>query len=164
MDKRGPMTISPLPETTDAVRTELAKLLADQNLAVLATQNQGQPYTSLVAFAASADMKFLYFATARSTRKYANLLNNPNVAMMMDNRENRPVDFIEAMAATAVGSVETLSGTGLAEPKEIYLQKHPHLAEFLAAPETVLVRLNVSAYYVVTRFQDVLEIRMGSIP
>jgi hypothetical protein len=65
------------------------------------------------------------------------------------------------MAATAVGGVETLSGNALGEPKKIYLQKHPHLAEFLAAPETALVRLNVSAYYVVTRFQDVVELSMG---
>jgi uncharacterized pyridoxamine 5'-phosphate oxidase family protein len=147
-------------QSINTAREALAQLLASQNLAVLATQDQGQPYTSLVAFAASADMEFLYFATSRSTRKYANLLNNPNVAMMMDNRENRPSDFAEAMAATAVGGVEALAGNALAEPQKIFLQKHPHLAEFLAAPETALVRLNVSAYYVVTRFQDVVELSM----
>lgn len=148
------------PEKIKTTRSALGALLTSQNLAVLATQDQGQPYTSLVAFAVSADMKSLYFATSRSTRKYANLIANPKVAMMMDNRENQPVDFVEAMAATALGHVETLSGSELAESKKIYRQKHPHLGEFLAAPETALVRLNVSAYYVVTRFQDVVELSM----
>jgi len=55
------------------LKRNLRKLLRSQLLAVLSTQNQGQPYASLVAFASSDDLKSLYFATSRSTRKYANL-------------------------------------------------------------------------------------------
>ena len=68
------------------VKRELRKLLRTQSLAVLATQNQGQPYASLVAFASSDDLKSLYFATTRSTRKYANLSGDSRVAMLLDNR------------------------------------------------------------------------------
>lgn len=55
------------------IKRDLRKLLRSQPLAVLTTQNQGQPYASLIAFASSDDLKSFYFATTRSTRKYANL-------------------------------------------------------------------------------------------
>jgi len=53
------------------VKRDLKKLLQSQPLAVLATQSRGQPYASLIAFASSDDLKSLYFATTRATRKYA---------------------------------------------------------------------------------------------
>jgi heme iron utilization protein len=156
------MTQIPSPNKIKAVQNALAKMLASQNLAVLATHDEGQPYTSLVAFVASPDLKQLYFATSRTTRKYLSLTANPRVAMMIDNRSNRPSDIEEAMAATAVGDAETVGGNELETPKALYLDKHPHMAEFAAAPDTALVRLKVSCYYVVTRFQDVTPLPMGA--
>src|SRR5512136_3185486 len=84
-------------------KRDLRKLLQSQPLAVLATQNQGQPYASLIAFASSDDLKSLYFATTRSTRKYANLSSDSRVAVLVDNRSNKASDFRWAMAATATG-------------------------------------------------------------
>lgn len=43
-------------ENQDAVCREVARLLASQLLAVLATQDTGQPYASLLAFAVSSDL------------------------------------------------------------------------------------------------------------
>ena len=141
-------------------RDALTRLMGSQNLAVLATHNQGQPYTSLVAFAGSEDLKSLYFVTGQATRKYANLSNDARGAMMIDSRSNQASDIAEAMAATATGSVEIVTGNELINLQDIYLQKHPHLAEFAKSPSTRLIRLNVSCYYVVTRFQNVVELHM----
>ena len=126
---------------------ELIDLICSQSLAVLATHNKGQPYTSLVAFSGSQDLKQLFFVTGESTRKYANLTSDARAAMMIDSRSNQPSDIAEAMAATATGSVDIVSGIELIELQDIYLQKHPHLAEFLKSPSTRLIRLNVSCYY-----------------
>ncbi len=138
----------------------LTRLMGSQSLAVLATHNQGQPYTSLVAFAGSEDLKALYFVTGQATRKYVNVTNDPRASMMIDNRSNAPSDIADAMAATATGSVDIVSGIELIELQDIYLQKHPHLAEFVKSPSTRLIRLNVSCYYVVNRFQNVVELHM----
>jgi nitroimidazol reductase NimA-like FMN-containing flavoprotein (pyridoxamine 5'-phosphate oxidase superfamily) len=142
------------------IRSALANLLKSQNLAVLATHNQGQPYTSLVAFTGSEDLKALYFVTGQATRKYANLMGDPRAAMMIDNRSNAPADIADAMAATAGGSVDIVSENERIKLLYIYLQKHPHLAEFAKSPSTRLIRLNVCCYYVVNRFQNVVEIHM----
>jgi general stress protein 26 len=138
----------------------LTRLMASQSLAVLATHNQGQPYTSLVAFAGSEDLKSLYLVTGQATRKYVNLNNDPRASMMIDSRSNQPSDIADAMAVTASGSVDIVGGIELKELQDIYLQKHPHLAEFVKSPSTRLIRLNVKCYYVVNRFQNVVELHM----
>jgi len=142
------------------IRSALKNLFNFQNLAVLATHNQGQPYTSLVAFAGSEDLKSLYFVTGQATRKYANLTDDPRAAMMIDNRSNAPADIADAMAATATGSVDIVSENERIKRLSIYLQKHPHLADFAKSPSTRLIRLNVFCYYVVNRFQNVVELHM----
>ena len=48
----------------------IRRLLTEQSYAVLCTQSQSQPYGSLVAFAASEDLKTLVFSTPVTTRKY----------------------------------------------------------------------------------------------
>ena len=142
------------------IRGILEHLLKSQNLAVLATHNHGQPYTSLVAFAGSEELKALYFVTGQATRKHANLTGDPRAAMMIDNRSNTPADIADAMAATATGSVDMLSENERVKFLNIYLQKHPHLAEFAKSPSTRLIRLNVLCYSGVSRFQNVVELHM----
>lgn len=142
------------------IRTALENLLKSQNLAVLATHDHGQPYTSLVAFSGSENLKALYFVTGQATRKYANLMDDPRAAMMIDNRSNMPADIADAMAATATGSVDIVSENERLKLLNMYLKKHPYLAEFAKSPSTRLIRLNVFCYYVVNRFQNVVELHM----
>ena len=68
-------------EDMRAMKEKVRELFETQKLAVLSTQREGQPYTTLVAFAASSDLENLYFATTRATRKYANLSADSRVAM-----------------------------------------------------------------------------------
>ncbi|MFH2000380.1 MAG: pyridoxamine 5'-phosphate oxidase family protein [Planctomycetota bacterium] len=80
------------------LKSRLKKLFQEQRLAVLSTHDQGQPYSSLVAFVASKDLVRLLFATNRATRKYANLQQDARVCLMVDNRSNSAADFKEAMS------------------------------------------------------------------
>jgi nitroimidazol reductase NimA-like FMN-containing flavoprotein (pyridoxamine 5'-phosphate oxidase superfamily) len=52
---------------------------------VLSTQQQGQPYASLVAFVACDDLRHIYFVTPKTTRKFANLTANPSAAFIVNN-------------------------------------------------------------------------------
>jgi heme iron utilization protein len=146
------------PELLKVIRN----LLESQQLAVLATQNQGQPYTNLIACAATADLKFLLFATTRATRKYANLMADPRVAVLVDNRKNDVSDFTEAAAVTALGKAWELHGAERQRFLDVYLEKHHDLKDFVAAPTSALLRVKVDKYIVVRRFQDVQEVQMPS--
>lgn len=136
----------------------LRGLLSGQLLGVLGTHHNGEPYTSLVGFAATDDLRHLLFATGRATRKHANLVADARASMLVDNRTNRPADFTEAAAATAVGLVEEIRTDDRPLFDEIFLAKHPHLESFVRSPSCVRLRLQVSVYMVVRRFQHVIEL------
>ena len=140
----------------------LREMLDDQLLGVLGTHHEGEPYTSLVGFAATPDLKALLFATGRSTRKAANLTADSRASMLIDNRTNTAADFTEAAAATAVGRVDEVGGDERAEFDRIFLAKHPHLEDFVRSPSCAALRLQVSVYMVVTRFQHVIELHVDS--
>ena len=86
----------------------LRSLLESQLLGVLGTHSAGEPYTSLVGFAATPDLDGLLFATGRATRKVSNLNADKRASMLIDNRSNESADFTEAAAVTAVGVVEEI--------------------------------------------------------
>jgi nitroimidazol reductase NimA-like FMN-containing flavoprotein (pyridoxamine 5'-phosphate oxidase superfamily) len=142
------------------IKRDLKKLLQSQPLAVLATQNRGQPYASLIAFTSSDDLKSLYFATTRSTRKYANLSSDSRVAVLVDNRSNKASDFRWAMAATATGKAKEVNARKRKKALELYLDKHPHLREFVHSPTCALCEIRVQTFFVVNRFQHVVEVHV----
>jgi len=146
------------PETLAIIRN----LLESQRLAVLSTQNHGQPYGNLIAIAATDDLKHLLFATNRATHKYANLMADSRVAVLVDNRRNDVSDFTAAAALTALGKAWELQGVERQQFLKVYLGKHPYLEEFAAGPTCALLRVKVDKYIVVTRFQDVREIQLPS--
>lgn len=138
----------------------LKKLFTTQRFAVLATQKDGRPYTNLVAFAVTEDLKCLLFATPRATRKFANLTNNAQVAMMIDNRENKAADLHDAVAVAAMGTAEEVVDPEKEALLKVYVSKHPHLEAFARAPSCALLKICVKRYDIAGRFQNVMELRM----
>ncbi|MHB8790771.1 MAG: pyridoxamine 5'-phosphate oxidase family protein [Desulfobulbaceae bacterium] len=147
-------------EKQDTVRNEVSRLLTGQLQAVLATQDAGQPYTSLMAFAAGNDLSDIFLATDRDTRKFKIIRENSRVALLIDDRANQAADFQAAAAVTIIGNAYELQGREMEEARRIYLAQHPSLAEFVMAPHTALLRVAVSRYILVTRFQEVAVLDM----
>jgi heme iron utilization protein len=145
----------------DELEQLLRQLFSDQLLAVLGTQSQTGPYGSLVAFYATDDLKHLLFATARSTRKYHNLIRTPQVAMVIDNRSNKEGDFHEAIAVTAIGKAKEVGDPEKEQLKALYLAKHPGLLDFVQSSTCALVKIEVEIYYIVRQFQQVTELHIS---
>jgi nitroimidazol reductase NimA-like FMN-containing flavoprotein (pyridoxamine 5'-phosphate oxidase superfamily) len=147
-------------EETELLET-VRGLLSSQRLAVLSTRSGDQPYSNLICFVASDDLKRLFFATTRSTRKYANLMREERVALLLDDRSDDAGDTFRALAVTVLGVARELKDeieTG--EARAAYVARHPHLEEFVSSPSTALLRLDVERYILVRRFQDVSELRV----
>lgn len=147
-------------EKKETLIQQVRELLQSQQLSVLATHNKGQPYASLVAFAATQDLKEIYFATSRATRKYANLKADPRVAMLVDSRSNEVTDFHRATAATVVGEAREVDDAQRDSIARLYLARHPHLKEFVQSPTCALLRVRVKTYYLVSKFQKVMELHI----
>ena len=143
-------------------RRVLDELCTGQHLAVLATDTGTGPYTNLVAFVATPDLHQFYFITPRTTRKWAHLEYNHQVALLIDDRHNTVADFSQAAAATVLGAAEELQGAAKQSALDLYLEKHPNLAEFAGAPGCALLRIQVNKIYLVNRFQHVAEYSFGS--
>ncbi|MCJ7603566.1 MAG: pyridoxamine 5'-phosphate oxidase family protein [Desulfobulbaceae bacterium] len=140
-------------------RKTIADLLSAQKLGILATLGQAYPYQNIVAFAASGDLKKIFFATKRSTGKYKNLKRRKRVAIFIDDRSNRETDFQQATGISAIGGALELRGRNREKSAKLFLRKHPYLREFLSASDCALFTIQVRAYYVVLNFQDVVEVR-----
>jgi nitroimidazol reductase NimA-like FMN-containing flavoprotein (pyridoxamine 5'-phosphate oxidase superfamily) len=144
----------------DELRHTVQTLLDSQIQAVLATQHQQQPYTSLMAFAATPDLRQIVFATQRATQKYTNLLANPRASLLIDNRCNAESDYRNATAISAQGSVCEVNVERYAELLQLYLNKHPRLWDFVTATHCALLQIDVECYYIVNEFQNVTELKM----
>jgi nitroimidazol reductase NimA-like FMN-containing flavoprotein (pyridoxamine 5'-phosphate oxidase superfamily) len=145
----------------DEIQATLSELFQAQQFAVLATrEDDGQPYASLMAFAASGDLRHLLLVTSRFTRKYANLSAEPRVSLLIDNRSHQTADIHEAVAVTVLGEVEEVKGPERDHLLAHYLAKHPHLEGFATSPSCALLRVQVKSYYLVGRFQEVLELHV----
>lgn len=126
---------------------ELKQLFSTQKVAVLATHGKKQAYANLVAFAASDDMKNLYFVTGRKTTKFANLTGEPEVAFLIDNRGDQK-DFSKVAAVTVIGRAQEASGAEREECLKTFLGKHPYLKNFAALPDNAALRMTVGAYII----------------
>jgi heme iron utilization protein len=145
----------PCPDERKNVKDAIQELMNSELFAVLSTQNEGQPYASLISFAASADLKRIVFATTRETRKYTLLEKSPQVALLVDDRSQNPplINHIQAVTITGRATI-------LPDKKtwgSLLLEKHPYLLEFIENPTTALIRVEVYRYFYVRRFQEVSQ-------
>lgn len=148
--------------TVTEMQTLLNDLFRAQRFAVLATDDHGQPFASLMAFAASEDLGQIVVLTERGTRKFCNLTANRRVALLIDDRENKGSDTQDSIAVTAIGQAEEVERNAGAALLERFLSRHPYLVEFAASHSCVIVRVTISSYQLVSRFQRVVEWRIMS--
>jgi heme iron utilization protein len=125
----------------------IREIIDSQYFAVLSSVEKGQPYTNLVAFAVTEDLKSLIFVTSRNTQKYKNIIQNERVAFLIDNRTNQPSDINRAIAITVIGSAQEENAIQSCF-HSVFLNKHPHLSQFVNQPDSALMVVAVSEYLV----------------
>lgn len=149
-----------IPSTTQkgsaGVLNRLKTFNSRESFAVLATDEGGKPYTSLISFALTPDLKEVIFATPKNTRKFRNIAGAKDVALLIDNRSNKKRGFMETEAITVTGEASVLRrGRAWIEYAGIFLKKHPELEEFINAPTTALIVIDITSCVHVGQFQTV---------
>jgi nitroimidazol reductase NimA-like FMN-containing flavoprotein (pyridoxamine 5'-phosphate oxidase superfamily) len=143
-------------------KKRLEDLFNSQSLGVVATQNEGHPYASLVAFVASDDFRRIYFVTPTATRKFSYLRKDDRVAILINNSINQAEDFHRAISVTAVGTAAEITDAEREQALKPYLEKHPHLEDFAKSSSCAMVRIRIRSYYMVRNFQNVTELHFDS--
>jgi hypothetical protein len=145
-------------EETLPVRDRIRRLIDGQPYAVLCTGDSAGVHASLVAFAASDDLGAVVFATPIDTRKYRLLTASGNVAVLIDSRSGSPDDLMGIEAVTATGRARAVpAGPEFDDFSHLLIARHPHLADFVRAPSSALIGVEVLRYSHVGRFQEVRE-------
>jgi heme iron utilization protein len=140
---------------------QLKALFESQKLAVLATQEERCPYLSLMAFAFADDLRCLLIATKRGTRKYSNMVKNPSVSLLIDNRLNQKGLFLETLAVTCTGRAEPLEDSQGIAFQELFLRRHPELTSLVQSSDCALVKIIIENYYILRQFDQMEELNMG---
>ncbi len=139
-----------------SIRDSVQKLLNTTGFAVLATENAGQPHTSLVAITAVDEGQRLVFATYRNTRKFTNLMHNQRVSVLMDGSRRESQDgTVSSLVVSAMGQAQEINATTHPNLLVAHLAKHPDLLAFMQAPDCVLLEVVVDSYQVVHGIDDV---------
>jgi hypothetical protein len=146
--------------TVQEIQRVLQQLFLSQRYAVLATDDRGQPFTSLMAFSATEDLRQLVILTERTRRKFNNLKANHRVALLIDNRENKGSDTQDAVAVTAIGDAEEADFATAADLLPHFLTRHPGLSSFAASSSCAVVTVKIKSYLLVSSFEQVLEWRV----
>ena len=144
-----------------SVPDRLKLLNKTERHAVLATVFSGKPYTSIIAFSLTKDMKGAIFATPKNTRKYRNLIKNNHVALLIDNRKNTDRDYAGAESVSILGTAKPVRrGKRWQELSHILIKKHPALKKFIQAQNTAIVLVEAKRCVHVSQFQMVSEWRV----
>ncbi len=126
--------------------------------AVLATALDGQPYTSMIAYALTPDKKGIVFATPRKTQKYKNILKDNRVSLLIDTRSNTEEDYMSAESLTILGNAMPVrKGGKWSALARVLMRKHPNLNEIIRSTETKLIFVKITRCIHVNRFQTVSE-------
>ena len=154
------MKIERVPSVTQKgtvpVPDRLRRLNRKEYFAVLATDDEGRPYTSLVNFALTQDCKTVIFATPRATRKYRNMIKTKSVALLIDNRSGKTKNLMGTEAVTIIGMARPLRrGKAWNAFVDTYCKKHPDLLEFVHSPSTALMIVEVMRCIHVSQFQTI---------
>jgi hypothetical protein len=150
-------------DPSPSIPERIRRLLVEQPYAVFCTQSRSQPYGSLVAFAASGNLKTLVFSTPVTTRKYRLLTECERVAILIDSRSASSEDMMRIEAVTATGHAQVVTpGTEFDRWAALLTSRHPHLAPFVKAESSALIRVDVVRYFHVCRFQEVHQWVPGS--
>lgn len=141
---------------SESVQNKLKIFNETEYFAVLATQNNNVPYTSLVAYAITPDLKRLLFSTTKGTRKYKNMLSSERVSLLIDNRSSGNKALMETEAITILGLAHPARrGVAWDDYAKIFLAKHPDFEGFIKAPTTALIGVEITHCIHVGKFQVV---------
>lgn len=123
--------------------------------AVLATEGEGQPHTSLIAITPFDNFGQLIFATYRNTQKYRNLALNNKVAVLVESRDVNMKGLNKSIVLTIIGRTEEVSMPENEAAYQAHLERHPEMESFMLSSDCVLIRVIAKSYQIVYGIDDI---------
>ena len=119
---------------------KMIEVMLVQDMCVLATVSGTTPHCSLMAYITDEHCRKIYMITHKETKKYANLLANPTVSLLIDTRvSKKDVPREKVQAVNANGSFALVESPAEIEVlRNRFIHTHPHLRDFALHQSAVL--------------------------
>jgi hypothetical protein len=130
-------------------------VLKTSGFAVLATEGNGQPHTSLIAITPFENFRQIIFATYRNTLKFRNLSHNNKVAVLIESGVININGFKQSVVLTIIGHTEEINIAGNEATYQAHLKQHPEMESFMLSSDCVLIRVIAQSYQVVYGIDDI---------
>jgi nitroimidazol reductase NimA-like FMN-containing flavoprotein (pyridoxamine 5'-phosphate oxidase superfamily) len=135
---------------------KMKELVKANDLCVLATVSEGRPHCSLMSYISDEDGHEIFLISHKQTKKYANLMENPTVSLLIDTREEEKGQRrIYIKALTVSGEFQTINDSvkkGLIREK--FLKRHPHLIDFLNDPGAEIFSIKTKSFQLLDGVKD----------
>jgi nitroimidazol reductase NimA-like FMN-containing flavoprotein (pyridoxamine 5'-phosphate oxidase superfamily) len=137
---------------------KMKNIVKANDLCVLATVSGGKPHCSLMSYISDDEVHEIYLVSHKKTKKYANLMENPMVSLLIDTREEEKGQRrIYIKALTVSGEFQTIN-----DPvkkgfiREKFLNRHPHLIDFLNDPGAEIFSIKTKSFQLLDGVKDTL--------
>jgi general stress protein 26 len=135
---------------------KMKELVKANDLCVLATVSEGKPHCSLMSYISDEEGREIFLISHKRTKKYANLMENPTVSLLIDTREEEKGQRrIYIKALTVSGEFQTINDPvkkGLIREK--FLNRHPHLTDFLNDPDAEIFSIKAKSFQLLDGVKD----------
>ncbi|MCB2190673.1 MAG: pyridoxamine 5'-phosphate oxidase family protein [Deltaproteobacteria bacterium] len=116
--------------------------IRENDTCVLATSTGHQPHASLMAYLPGDQGRKLYLITSAETQKYRNILANPQVSLLIDDRRSgEPEGQVKAL--TVGGRCAPVPEAEQQALKERFARSMPHLTGITADPAAQVLEVKV---------------------
>ena len=139
------------------LKQNISLLISEQMQCVLATVSGKQPCQHLMAYDFTADLAKIYLATYSDTQKSQNMLANPCVSLLWDNRIGKQQDHKDCFSLIASGHAGHLPRSFENEVRAALLVRNPSLDALLNDSRCKLFVVRISNYRWTCGYQQILD-------
>jgi len=136
---------------------KIKDIIKRNDLCVLATVSEGKPHCSLMSYLSDEEGHEIYMVSQKGTKKYSNLLQNPNVSLLIDTREDVSGQKRNAVSAlTVTGEFQNITDSFKKESiRSRFLKQHPHLTDFLNDPDADIFSIRIKSFQLLDGVTDI---------
>ena len=132
---------------------EMKALVREKNICVLATVAGRKPHCSLMAYVTNQNCTEMYMVTNKNTNKYKNLMENPSISLLIDNREISPRTKARALTVEGIcAAIENEQKRKKVQTK--LLAVHPHLSEFINHLDAEILCVRIHSFLLLNGLQE----------
>lgn len=127
---------------------ECIKLIKNGSILVLATTGDMTPHTSLMAYVPADDGLEIYMLSSSSSQKWTNIVKNPHVGILIDDRDCKLTEQRAAIKALSITGThhEVTDKEQLESIKKLFSEKNPDIAKAFSGPDCKIIRIRVNSF------------------